>query len=55
LQVQTELTAIVEEDLDRTNAEVTFGIAALERSQILVAAVSDLPRIAQRARLELRV
>ncbi|MEO6120511.1 MAG: DUF3037 domain-containing protein [Terriglobales bacterium] len=55
LKLQTELTAIVEENLDRANAEVAFGIAAMERNQILVAASGELGRIAQRARLELKV
>jgi hypothetical protein len=55
LQVNTELTAIVEETIDRGNDEVAFGIAALERSQIIVAPASELPTFAQRARLELRV
>ncbi len=55
LQVKTELTAVVEERVDREDAEVAFGIAALEQSQIIVAAASELPKFAQRARLELRV
>lgn len=51
---QTELTAIVEDALDRALPEVGFGIAALERSGIIVAPASELPRLAERARRELR-
>jgi hypothetical protein len=54
LRAQTELTAIVEDGLDRSVAEVGFGIAAMEGSQIVVAAASALPGIAERARLEMK-
>lgn len=53
LQAEAELTAIIEDDVDRGEAEVGFGIAALERSQIIVAPASTLPRLAERARQEL--
>lgn len=54
LSVKTELTAVVEDGLDRGEAEAAFAITAMERSQIIVAAVRDLPQIAERARLELK-
>jgi hypothetical protein len=53
LNAKTELTAIVEDGLDRGVAEIAFGIAVLERSQIVVAEASELNQIAERARQEL--
>jgi hypothetical protein len=54
LSAKSELTAVVEDGLDRGVAEIAFGIAVLERSQILVAASSELSKIAERARQELK-
>jgi hypothetical protein len=49
-----ELTAIVEDGLDRGRPELSFSLAALEQSDILIAPASELPRLAQRAREELK-
>jgi hypothetical protein len=49
-----ELTAVVEDGLDRGRPEIAFGMAALEQSEILIAPASELPRLAQRAREELK-
>lgn len=54
LRVDAELTAIIEDGLNRTESEIGFGIAALERSQIIVSAAGELPNIAERARVELK-
>jgi len=51
----SELTAVVEPDLDRADEAILFALATLERSQIAVATTSELPMIADRARLELLV
>ncbi len=53
--VQTELTAIVEGDLDRGDEAVAFALEVLERSQIAVAGTGELARLAEVARRELRV
>jgi Protein of unknown function (DUF3037) len=47
------LTAVVEAELDRARAEVGFALEMMEESRIKVAAVADMPRIAERARVEL--
>jgi hypothetical protein len=44
----------VEDGLDRGRPEIAFGMAALEQSEILIAPASELPRLAQRAREELK-
>jgi hypothetical protein len=54
-KAKTELTAIVEDDLDRQDEEVAFAIDTLQRSSILVAPLSELGRLAERARVEMRV
>lgn len=54
LHARAELTAIVEDDLERDNPEIRFGLSTLERSEIGVAAVSQMGKIAERARLELK-
>ncbi len=53
--VQTELTAIVEDDLDRGDEAVAFALEVLQRSQIAVAGTGELARLAEVARRELRV
>jgi hypothetical protein len=55
MHATSELTAIVEDDLDRNDEEVSFGIKTLERSSIAIATVGDLDKIAEQARRELRV
>lgn len=55
LDINTELTAITEDALDPTNEAVAFALATLQGAQIAVAATSDLPRLAQAARVELKI
>ena len=52
---RAELTAIVEDDLDRDDEQVAFALAMMAESHIAVAATGELGRIAERARVELRV
>ena len=52
---KASLTAIIEDDLDRTDEAVGFALDTLEKTSILVATTSELPQIAQRARVELKV
>ncbi len=47
------LTAIVEDELDRTDPETTFALGALERSRIAVAVTSELAGLAAEAAKEL--
>ncbi len=54
-QAKSELTAVVEPDLDRSDEAVSFALATLARSQVAVATTNELPRLADRARLELRI
>ena len=49
------MTAIVEDDLDRDDEQVAFALAMMAESNIAVAVTGELGRIAQRARVELRV
>ena len=48
------LTAVVENDLDRSDEAILFALATLERSRIRVAAAGEMPMIAEVARRELR-
>jgi len=52
---KTDLTAIVEDDLNRNDDGVHFALQTLEQSSINVAMVSLLPELAERARTELRL
>jgi hypothetical protein len=52
---RTELTAIVEDKLDRNDEAIGFALDTFAKTSILVAATSELPQIAQRARAALRV
>ncbi len=52
---QAELTAVVEDDLDRNDDAVDFGLITLARNEIQVAQMRELPQIAERARVELRL
>jgi len=54
-KAKTELTAIVEDDLNRGDEEIEFAMETLQRTSIQVAAVSQLPGLAERARLELHL
>ena len=53
-QAKPSLTAVIDNDLDRKQDEVQFALSALEEEKIRVAAVAEMPRIADRVRLELR-
>jgi hypothetical protein len=53
--LRSELTAIVETELDRSDEAVAFALAVMERSEIAVATTAELPEFAERARQELRV
>ncbi len=54
-KVKSELTAVVEDKLDRQDEAIAFALATLERSRITVAAQAELPRLAEAARRELKV
>ena len=54
-QAQAELTAMVEDDLDRDDEAIGFALATLKAHAIAVASVAEMPAIAERARLELRL
>jgi hypothetical protein len=49
------LTAVVDNDLDRTRDEVQFALSAMEEEKIEVAIAAEMPMIAERARIDLRV
>jgi hypothetical protein len=49
------LTAVVEDDLNRSDEAVLFALATLQQSQIRVAAAGEMAGIAEVARQELRV
>lgn len=51
---ESELTAVVEDALDRANPKVSFSLRVLEGSHIHVATASQLPAIAEQAARELR-
>ena len=49
-----DLTAITEDELDLQDEGIGFALATLQDNQITHARVGDLPKIAARARLDLR-
>lgn len=49
------LYAVVEDDLDRSDSQIGFALGTFDRYGIDVAAVSQMPYLAERARVELRV
>ena len=51
----SELTAVVEDGLNRDDDAIGFALATLAASEIRVAAVSEMPAYAERARVEMRV
>jgi Protein of unknown function (DUF3037) len=53
-KLQTFMTAVVEDNLDRKEQGVAFALAMMQQSRIVVAAVAEMPRFAEEARLELR-
>jgi len=52
--VQTAMTAIVDDGLDRDDARIAYALGTLERTGIEVAASAELPMIAEQARQELQ-
>lgn len=54
-KASASLTAVVEDNLDRSDEAILFALATLEQSQIAVAAVAAMPGIAEQVRVELRV
>lgn len=54
-KIKTSLTAIVEDDLDRTAEPIAFVLNTLTRSRIAVAPQAELPHLAEVARRELHV
>jgi hypothetical protein len=52
-QANPSLTAVVDDDLDRSKSEVRFALGALEEEKIQVAVLAEMPLIAARVRLEL--
>jgi hypothetical protein len=50
-----DLTVITENGLDLENEEIAYAHAALEAYEIAVARVAEMPQIAERARLELKL
>ena len=53
-KAKTELTAIVEDALDRKDEPIAFALATLKQSRIAVATTADLSRIAETTRRELK-
>ncbi len=54
-QAETRLTAIVEADLKQDDESIAFALATLRGSDIHVATLAELPGMAERARVELRI
>ncbi len=52
---KTELTAIVEPDLDRSDDQIAFALTVLAKTEIAVQTTTELPAIAARAREDLRL
>ena len=53
--VRSELTAVVEDGLSREDEAIGFALATLAASEIRVAAVSEMPAYAERARVEMGI
>ena len=49
------LTAVVEPELDRADERITFALHTMREHEINVATIADMPRIAETARIELRL
>ena len=47
------LTAVVADDLDRTNPDIEFALDAFKDNDVKVAAVADMPSIADKTRQDL--
>ena len=53
--VGAQLTAVVADDLDRTNPDIEFALHKFNEKQVQLATCSDLASIAERARQELNI
>ncbi len=51
----SDLTAITEDELDLQDEGVAFALATLQASDITIARVADMPDIAERARIDLKL
>jgi hypothetical protein len=51
----SDLRVVTEDELDFSDPGVEFALATLQESEIAVAHVSEMPQIAERARLELKL
>jgi DUF3037 family protein len=51
----SDLTAITEDELDPHDEAVAFALAILQGSEITIARVAEMPRIAERTRAELKL
>lgn len=54
-RIKTDLTAIVDDNLNREQSGINFGLNTLRQNSINVATISQLPDLAERARIELRL
>jgi hypothetical protein len=54
-KAKTDLTAIVEDDLNRDDDEIDFALDILQQNSINVATLTQMPELAERARIELRL
>lgn len=54
-KARTDLTAIVEDDLNREDDAIGFALHTLEQNSINVAPLSKMPELAERARVELKL
>ena len=52
-QASAQLTAVVADDLDRSNPNIEFALSKLNEKHVQVVAGSDMPSIAEQARQEL--
>ena len=49
------LTAVVESDLNENDEKIAFALHAMQAQEIRIATVAEMPRIAETARIELRL
>jgi hypothetical protein len=47
------LTAVVDDDLDRSNSELAFALNFMTENHVQVVVAADMPKIAERARVEM--
>lgn len=52
-QTNAQLTAVVSDDLDRTNPDIEFALNAFDDNTVHVATVAEMPPIAERTRRDL--